>query len=238
MERVNSIASHSEKRLSSSAVTEYLTPLLFPSSPSSSSSSSSTTTVPRVLKRHRSCADVDGEGSGNKQKKKRRLRLQLVTSRLSRLYATPATHIIGRQASKFSAWARSRTPGDGFFRKAALLNQFRIKKAIPKHPGRCCSEVAHRLLCDGRRKSSFIAMTANSSCRYSHPPPRSLPQPLIPSPFGLPNHDDLDEHLDLYEGRFDDARDDEPINSDFSIMGPDETSMEELGVFEGRVSES
>ena len=227
MEWIYSIASYPEKHLSSSATLDHPTLFLFPSSPS-------ITTASQALKRRRSCFDVDGEGSGNQQKKKRRLRLKLITSRLSRPYATPATHIISRHASKFSAWARSRTPGDGFFRKAALLNRFRIRKAITKHPRRCYSAVERRLLCEGRCNSNLLTTTSETGCRHSHPPPRCGPRPSVPSPLGMSNEDDLDNELDLYEGQFDDT-DDESINSDFSIMKSDESSTE-LGIFEGRVS--
>lgn len=228
MERIYSIASYSEKHLSSSAVLDHPTLFLFPSSPP-------VTTASQALKRQRSCFDVDGEGSGNKQKKKRRLRLKLITSRLSRPYATPATHIISRHVSKFSAWARSRIPGDGFFRKAALLNRFRMRKAITKQPRRCYSGVERRLLCEGHCNSNLLTTTSETGCRHIHPPPRCGLRPSIPSPLRISNKDDLDNELHLYERQLDDTDDDEPINSDFSIMKSDESSTE-LGTFEGRVS--
>ena len=63
----------------------------------------------------------------NVQKKKRRLRLDLITSRLSRPYATPSTHIVSRGASKIAIWARQKAFGRTPLRKAAIMNRIRIK---------------------------------------------------------------------------------------------------------------
>ena len=81
-----------------------------------------------LLKRARPRTDVDGEGSANMQRKKRRLRLQLITSRLSKPYATPPTHINSRKAVRVGVWARQRVLGRDLLRKAAILNSIRIKK--------------------------------------------------------------------------------------------------------------
>ena len=100
-------------------------------SPSSSSSpifcaSSSTqiaTAPQKCLKRSR--LQEDGE---QLQRKKRRLRLDLVTSRLSKPYATPTTHIVGRTHSRVGVWARQRLSGGKLLRKAAILNSVAMKR--------------------------------------------------------------------------------------------------------------
>lgn len=50
------------------------------------------------LKRKRPLSDVDGVDTANLPVKKRRLRLHLITSRLSRPFSVPATHILNREA--------------------------------------------------------------------------------------------------------------------------------------------
>ena len=80
-------------------------------------------------KRSRDLADVDGDDSNTTQRKKRRLRRDLITSRLSRPYATPATHIISRNAVRLGIWTGRRYIGRNVFRKAAILNSMRREKA-------------------------------------------------------------------------------------------------------------
>lgn len=81
----------------------------------------------KVLKRSRSHDDIAVEEE-HTHRKKRRLRLDLVTSRLSRPYATPATHIIGTKAWRVGAWARQRFAGGKLLRKAAILNWISMKR--------------------------------------------------------------------------------------------------------------
>lgn len=50
-------------------------------------------------KRRRALHDVDGPHTGSLACKKRRLRRHLITSRLSRPYSSPATHILNREAA-------------------------------------------------------------------------------------------------------------------------------------------
>lgn len=50
-------------------------------------------------KRRRALHDVDGPHTGSLGCKKRRLRRHLITSRLSRPYSSPATHILNREAA-------------------------------------------------------------------------------------------------------------------------------------------
>lgn len=82
----------------------------------------------KLLKRARPQEDIDGEEWADVQRKKRRLRHDLVTSRLSRPYATPATHIIGTKAWRVGAWARQRFAGGKLLRKAAILNWITMKR--------------------------------------------------------------------------------------------------------------
>lgn len=100
--------------------------------PPSHSQSPAPIPTPRSrLKRYRHRADVDGEGSGNLGKKKRRLRLELITSRLSKPFATPPTHIISKNASlRVGIWARQKVLGKNLLRKAALLNLIRMKRKL------------------------------------------------------------------------------------------------------------
>lgn len=70
----------------------------------SSSTLSATSKSRKLLKRPRSAEGIDGDDEVL-QRKKRRLRLELVTSRLSRPYADPATHIGGTSAWRAGAWS-------------------------------------------------------------------------------------------------------------------------------------
>jgi|SRR5579862_9069367 len=79
-------------------------------------------------KRHRPLADIDGETNGGFMKKKRRLRLVLITSRLSRPFSAPPTHIVDRGSSKIAVWAKQKALGRNLLRKAAIMN--RVKKHI------------------------------------------------------------------------------------------------------------
>jgi len=82
----------------------------------------------KSLKRPRLDESIDGDEEEPTQRKKRRLRLDLVTSRLSRPYADPATHIIGTKAWRAGAWARQRFVGGKLLRKAAILNWIAMKR--------------------------------------------------------------------------------------------------------------
>ena len=84
---------------------------------------------PPQRKRSRDLTDVDGDNSDTVQRKKRRLRRDLITSRLSRPYASPATHIISRSAVRLGIWTGRRYIGRNVFRKAAILNSMRREKA-------------------------------------------------------------------------------------------------------------
>lgn len=76
-------------------------------------------------KRTRPLADIDNLESDSK--KKRRLRLLLITSRLSRPFSTPATHIVDRGSSKIAVWAKKKSLVPQVLRKAAIMNHIRCR---------------------------------------------------------------------------------------------------------------
>ena len=80
----------------------------------------------KLLKRSRPQEESDRSGE-SVSRKKRRLRHELVTSRLSRPYATPATHI-ARGAWRLGVWARQRLSGSLLLRKGAILNSIAKKR--------------------------------------------------------------------------------------------------------------
>ena len=90
----------------------------------------STEQPPKNLKRQRFTNDSDIEGWEHLPRKKRRLRFELFTSRLSRPYATPPTHIVGTRASRVGIWSRQRLSGGKLLRKAAMLNSIAIKRRL------------------------------------------------------------------------------------------------------------
>ena len=83
----------------------------------------------RVLKRPRLDSDVDGESSGHLHCKKRRLRRDLITSRLSKPFATPNTYIQGRGEQKIICCGRTSGSTRNVLRKVALLNWTRQRNA-------------------------------------------------------------------------------------------------------------
>jgi len=87
---------------------------------------------PTALKRQRSLADVEGGGSSENQRKKRRLRLELITSRLSRPYASPNTNIVSRNRVRIGLWTRQPLPAEIPIVKAAILNSIRRDSAASK----------------------------------------------------------------------------------------------------------
>lgn len=96
---------------------------------------------PTGTKRARPAADIDG-GNSIHGRKKRRLRLQFITSRLSRPYSEPPSHIASRGNSKIAVWFRQALgtlPPPPPLRKAAVLNRVRMQARarhaeMPKKP--------------------------------------------------------------------------------------------------------
>ncbi|KAL8935311.1 MAG: hypothetical protein Q9211_004761 [Gyalolechia sp. 1 TL-2023] len=155
------------------------------------------------LKRHRSETDVDGEGSVDLQKKKRRLRLDLVTSRLSQPYATPATHIISRKSRRPGTWTSPRISVRSPLRRAAILNAIRIKRMPAKQFGPREFE-----LLTGLKSPKESDRTEVDSITHGVRTPRgSMPNedsrqqlpPPLPSPLGPSNYEALDEYDEPYE---------------------------------------
>ena len=144
----------------------------------------------RYEKRMRPKADVDGEGSGDIQKKKRRLRLELITSRLSRPYATPTSHIVGRGSSRTALWARKIASGRHPLHKVAILNSLRLDGfSVRKWPGpkyMSPSQLHVEKVIEFRRN------------RTESPLSSEIVQPA-PNPFkGLSNYDAIDREGDPY----------------------------------------
>ena len=184
-----------------------------------------------LLKRARPWTDVDGEGSANMQRKKRRLRLQLITSRLSKPYATPPTHINSRKAVRVGIWARQRVLGQDLLRKAAILNSIRIKKIAARDAEQQRPDYANLSSLYG----NFHELENNSltDCGRSHQSPRLLgfsAQKFIPpppSPLGISNYDALDEDDDPLDEEAEEVTGSDTIYSDFSVLDPASLDIED-----------
>jgi len=195
------------------------------------------TTFRNLLKRPRSLEDIAGE-EGHTQRKKRRLRLELVTSRLSRPYATPATHIIGTKAWRVGAWARQRFAGGKLLRKAAILNWISFKskrgplgamKISECSTGRAASTYGH----------TYHWSSSDANCSRLHPSPgasRSPQRAFAPpatyqmqSDYDAFDHEDdiveENEEEDDEEENNEDSSDEEsqPIHSDFRQLESSDT---------------
>ncbi len=184
----------------------------------------------RRVKRSRPLADVDGEGSENVGKKKRRLRLNLVTSRLSRPFSAPPTHIISRGTSKIALWAKQKALGRNLLRKAAIMNSFRQRLVAAKENEQRRMELARQSFLYGELSAANLGMLADGPRRC-----QSLPEhnphrhyiPLPPSPLGLSNYDAFDdEDYTQLDGEHEDAEN-RPSYSDFSILDPAESVVDD-----------
>ena len=165
-------------------------------------------------KRVRPRADVDGEGSEDAQNKKRRHRLDLVTSRLSRPYASPTTHIASRGEPRIAVWARRKAPGKNVLRKAAIINSIK-KKDSPKR--RMESKIP-----TSEDEDAYITTYEGSGAierpgellKMQPPQQRHVTDEAVP--VGLSNYDALDQedpYDDLYQ---DDESDCGSVYSDFN----------------------
>ena len=81
------------------------------------------------LKRDRPIDDNSGGEGELLPRKKRRLRLELITSRLSRPYAVPATFLPKRRTLRAGVWARQRLLRRDLLRKAAILNSIEMRRS-------------------------------------------------------------------------------------------------------------
>lgn len=133
-------------------------------------------------KRARPKADVDGPNTASLPSKKRRLRLELITSRLSRPFSLPATHILNREARaagdrrfpRVAPHAEARR-GAPEVRRFAVLNRARCVR------GTTWSEMGGHLLQPPRRAP--VGRTSSP-----HPAPIKIPMgsPLSPPRQPLP----------------------------------------------------
>ena len=185
----------------------------------------------KLLKRSRPQEEIDRFGE-SVSRKKRRLRRELVTSRLSRPYATPATHI-ARGAWRLGVWARQRLSGGLILRKGAILNSFAMKKrAILKGTEVELSE------------ANMAPMYGNTCCMVSpqannvrslSDSSRSPPSQASMKPHSIFTSSDYDafdyeenESIHDEEDEGDNAGDSQPVYSDFRILGSSD-SDEEFG---------
>lgn len=188
------------------------------------------------FKRLRARNDVDGEGSENMQKKKRRLRRDLITSRLSRPYATPSSYIASRGASHIAKRGRQRLPGRNvLLRKAAIINWTRIRSIDKtKHDQ---IKMQKQLLEDFRRYNDKRNMIVQNDQRPPSPyknsspsPPRSPPSR---SPLRISNYDVFDLEGDPYDendDRWDDMGE-EAVNSNFNKRLSTDVALNEYDAF-------
>lgn len=204
------------------------------------SQSKPSTSIPEPLpplKRARARADVDGEGSENIQKKKRRLRLNLITSRLSKPYATPATHIISRNALRIGVWARQKVLGRNLLRKVACLNSIRIKRVAAMQAEQRRSEIARMVSMCGNVYGPDLDTVANGNrTQQSSPTTASVHRqynPPSPSPLGLSNYDTFDYEEDPPDEDDDgDASGNDLVYSDFSALSADNTDPDDGSYFD------
>ncbi|MCJ1247331.1 hypothetical protein MMC30_004545 [Trapelia coarctata] len=199
-----------------------------PSTKLNFSSSIFTPTIRKTAKRSRPQADVDGECSGNLQKKKRRLRLNLITSRLSRPFATPTTHIVSRGTSKFAIWARHRILGRDLLRKAAIMNRIRITNTAKKGPaGGLERNTQPFARYEEAHEMEFQVINDRNSRQQPITPQKTsnqhVPQPR--SPLGLSDDDEFGEGFCMFddpdwEDMDGESVNSETVNSDFNRREP------------------
>ncbi|OBT58536.1 hypothetical protein VE04_02151 [Pseudogymnoascus sp. 24MN13] len=158
----------------------------------------------------------DVDGSPHPTKKKRRLRLDLVTSRLSRPYSSPASNIADRGVARVgsASWPVPRRPEKNELRKAAIMNRVRqrlsvLKAAQAKPPPP--ASVPQK-----RTHSQLVSALAPARRRRPMARTYEVPSHLPPSPLGLSNYDALD--LEEEEGLGMD-REGEDIDADMSGCG-------------------
>ncbi|MCJ1266435.1 hypothetical protein MMC22_006320 [Lobaria immixta] len=189
-----------------------------------------------LLKRARPRADVDGEDSEYIQKKKRRLRLNLITSRLSKPYATPATHIISRNALRIGIWARQKVLGRNLLRKVACLNSMKVKRLAAREAEQRRSDFARMVAMYDNVYVTDLGTAADGSRKQQSPPTAvSLPRqysPPSPSPLGLSNYDAFDYEDDPIDEDDDDASGNDLVYSDFSALSADDSDSDDDSYFD------
>ena len=156
-------------------------------------------------------------------RKKRRLRHDLVTSRLSRPYATPATHI-ARGAWRLGVWARQRLSGGSLLRKGAILNSIAKRKkrvfestrktemheanVAPKYGNTCCVVLS---------LANNVRLQSNSSHSLSLQAPSKSRSVFTSSDYDAFDYEE-NEPIEDEEDEEDNTNDDRPVYSDFRTL--------------------
>ncbi|KAL8758647.1 MAG: hypothetical protein Q9199_001325 [Rusavskia elegans] len=185
---------------------------------------------PSSLKRGRPQSDVEGEDLVDTQRKKRRLRVDLVTSRLSQPYASPATHInSSRRTQRLGPWARPRFRVRSPLRRAAILNSSRIRRTA-RHIGHKEVNLLTTLRTETESDHVEIDLVTGGIRTPREPPPKGcLPQgytPPLPSPLGPSNYDAFDEE-EVHFGE-DDMESDDKGNDVYSNFNDLESTDDDI----------
>ncbi|KAI9678643.1 MAG: hypothetical protein M1817_005700 [Caeruleum heppii] len=192
-------------------------------------------TPSRSCKRARPLSDVDDDVSSIR-KKKRRLRLLLITSRLSRPFSSPPTHIVDRGTSKIAVWAKQKALGRNLLRKQAIMNRIRQITAATREEERRRMERARQafmytlpfeMYSQKAPTNTWVSRQQSSLVQI----PRRQYLPLPPSPLGLSNYDALDLEDD-WPDEEQDEEDSSDVNSDFNILDPSESVLDDYDSLE------
>lgn len=217
-----------------------LPPMLFPSpelSPTTFPLTTRDSAFPSLLKRHRLDTDVDGEDSVGLQRKKRRLRLNLVTSRLSRPYATPPTHILSRKTRRTGSWMRPRDRIRSPLRRAAVLNAIRVKRRPAESFGLKEANLLSGLRPQKEPIHAEVDLITQGVRTPRGPMPNGcLPQQYLspaPSPLGSSNYyDALDDDDDPSEGNAsDDLEESGIVYSNFNDLDGADSEIEDYDTY-------
>ena len=198
-----------------------------------SSSQSTETVTRRLLKRSRPQEEVDRFGE-SVSRKKRRLRHELVTSRLSRPYATPATHI-ARGAWRLGVWARQRSLGGLLLRKGAILNSIAKRKKNVMLESTKITESYEANVAPKYGNTCCLVLPLANSVRSQLDPSHSLPlqAPLKSRRVFTSSDYDAFDHEENHssedeEDEEENASDNRPVYSDFRMLNSSD-SDEEFG---------
>lgn len=139
-----------------------------------------------------------------------------MTSRLSRPYAMPATHI-ARGAWRLGVWARQRLSGGLLLRKGAILNS--IAKKRKKGVLESTKKIALR--------DVKVAPISQSDSSHDLPSQASLEPPAVFAPSDYDAFDyEESEPIEDEEDEEDNASDNQPVYSDFRILGSSDADEE------------
>lgn len=196
------------------------------------SSSQPTEMVTRqVLKRSRPQEEIDRFGEGA-SRKKRRLRHDLVTSRLSRPYATPATHI-ARGAWRLGVWARQRSSGGLLLRKGAILNSIAKRKKNAVSESRKHSELHEANVAPKYGNTCCVVLPLANSVRSQSDSSHGLPlQTLLKTRevFTSSDYDAFDheenQSSEDEEDEDENESDDRAVYSDFRVLNSPDSDDE------------